>query len=95
MGIKVSLVAASGIHAAVSTERAELVFMQYPSLDELRAVVEADYDSKFVDLVDQIEVDNLADYKEQFEDDETISFDCFEHTGAGTGVIVFEKIAVY
>lgn len=85
--VAVTLAINTGAHAALGTDRRTVYFDNFPTMENVKSAVEED--AKFSELLNSIEVEELADYTEEFvAADNFISFECHDDTGHIGSVVI-------
>lgn len=87
--VVVTLAINTGSHAALGTDRKTLYFEEYPTSQDIRDTIEDDV--KFKEFFDCCEIDEVADFQQEYaEEDNFISFNC-NTDGETIGNVLIEE----
>ena len=92
--VVVNMAINTGSHVILGTDRKTLHFEAYPSSDDIKGALGEDV--KFTELLDACEVDDVATYQADYEDNGNfVGFECHDAEGSHVGSIVIEQHEMY
>lgn len=90
---KVTLALTEGTHAALTKEKKDIMFKDFPSTATLAAAVSTELEQVYSDLLDNLEVQEIEDYAGA--EEYPLVLQCHTVDGKEVGFVLIEPVPVY